>query len=162
MTRCVSRLYWLILILVMCAGCGMNSTSGSEEETDWEPTPYETVDNLGGVTMSVTEGTVSPTGLTVKLINNSDKPYVYGEYFWLEKKIGGSWYQVPVVVEGDYGFTDIAYDLAPSTEEEWPVDWDWLYGSLEEGEYRIIKDIMDFRGTGDYDRYYLTASFAID
>ena len=25
--------------------------------------------------------------------------------------------------------------------ERWDVDWDWLYGGLDDGEYRIIKGI---------------------
>jgi len=45
--------------------------------------------------------------------------------------------------------------------EEWKVDWSWLYGSLDTGEYRIVKDILDFRKTGDYDKYYLAAVFLI-
>jgi hypothetical protein len=65
-------------------------------------------------------------------------------------------------VEGDYGFVDIGYDLSPGEENKWDVDWKWLYGSLEAGEYRIITDILDFRATGDYDTYYLAAEFIIE
>ena len=32
----------------------------------------------------------------------------------------------------------------------------------EQGEYRIIKDILDFRGTGDFDTHYLAAEFTVD
>ncbi|TWH55848.1 hypothetical protein DesLBE_0021 [Desulfitobacterium sp. LBE] len=42
------------------------------------------------------------------------------------------------------------------------IDWGWLYGELESGDYRIVKDISDFRGTGDYEKYYLTAEFSVD
>jgi len=79
----------------------------------------------------------------------------------LEKKISGSWYQVPVVIEGNYGFDAIGYELASGGHGEWAVDWEWLYGSLETGEYRIVKDILDFRGSGEYDTYYLAAEFVI-
>lgn len=27
---------------------------------------------------------------------------------------------------------------------KWSIDWDWLYGSLDKGEYRIVKGILDF------------------
>ncbi|MBU9711892.1 immunoglobulin-like domain-containing protein [Evansella tamaricis] len=112
--------------------------------------------------MIVKEGTVSSTGLTVIFENNSDKQCIYGEYFLLEKKMEGRWYQLPVTLDGNYGFNDIGYDLNPSDAREWAVDWKWLYGSLDTGDYRIVKDILDFREAGDYDKYYLTAEFTIN
>jgi len=51
--------------------------------------------------------------------------------------------------------------LPGKQSQEKNVDWDWLYGSLDEGEYRIIKQFYDFRATGDYDIYYLAAEFLI-
>jgi len=131
---------------------------------DLKPTKYETVNNLEGITMSVKEGTASSTGLSLIFENNSESQCqcIYGEYFVLEKKLDEKWYEVPVTFEGDYGFEDIGYELNPGDSGEWTVDWKWLYGSLDAGEYRIVKDILDFRKTGDYDTYYLAAEFAID
>lgn len=129
--------------------------------TDWKPTTYETVNNFDGVTMTVNKGTESSTKLTVAFKNNSNRQCTYGDYFCLEKKINGRWYQVPVTIDGNYGFNAIGYDLASGDAGEREVDWKWLYGSLNTGEYRIVKDILDFRGTGDYDKYYLTAEFTI-
>ena len=137
------------------------TSSQSAVTTDWKPTSYKTVDNFDGVTMTVKKGTASPTALTVVFENNSSKKCIYGEYFCLEKKINGGWYQVPVAIEGNYGFNSIGYNLDAEDDREWAIDWDWLYGSLDIGEYRIVKDISDFRGSGDYDKYYLTAEFTI-
>jgi len=137
------------------------ASSQSANTTDWKPTPYETVNNFDGVTMTVKKGTASSTELTVVFENNSNSQCIYSEYFWLEKKINGRWYQVPVAIDGNYGFNDIGYDLASGDDGEWAVDWDWLYGSLDTGEYRIVKNILDFRGSGEYDTYYLTADFTI-
>lgn len=44
---------------------------------------------------------------------------------------------------------------------EWEVNWEYLYGELPAGEYRIAKKINDFRGTGDYDTYTYYAEFTI-
>jgi hypothetical protein len=51
--------------------------------------------------------------------------------------------------------------LASGDASEKVVDWNWIYGSLDAGEYRLVKDISNFRGTGDYDTYYLAAEFTI-
>ena len=111
--------------------------------------------------MIVKKGTESSTKLTVAFENNSNRQCTYGDYFCLEKKINGIWHQVPITIDGNYGFNTIGYNLSSGDSGEKVVDWNWLYGSLNTGQYRIVKDILDFRGSGDYDTYYLDAEFAI-
>jgi hypothetical protein len=157
MSKYLSLMIFIILGAAFLAGCGQPGAG-----PDLEPTDYDAVNNLESVAMAVREETVSPTGLTLTLVNNSDRQCIFGEHYVLEKQVNQSWHQVTVAVEGDYGFVDIGYDLSPGEENKWDVDWKWLYGSLEAGEYRIIKDILDFRATGDYDTYYLAAEFIIE
>lgn len=163
--------------LTLLSGCGSygnrNSTEGtvntvlitdsiqSDETTEWEPTTYETVNNFPSVTMTIKKASVSSTGLTIEFKNNSGNQCIYGEYFLLEKKINERWYQVPVSIDDNYAFHDIGYNLDSMNDGEWKIDWNWLYGSLDTGEYRIVKDIVDFRNTGNYDKYYLTAEFTV-
>lgn len=153
-------LIFAIYVGVSFVGC---SREPSEEVdlTNWEPSGYESVNNFDDVTMNVKKGSESSTKLTITFENDSNSECIYGDYFCLEKKINDLWYQVPVTIDGNYGFNDIGYNLAAGDTGEMVVDWNWLYGSLETGEYRIVKDILEFRGTGDYDTYYLGATFTI-
>jgi Big-like domain-containing protein len=136
-------------------------SSQSTDTTDWKTTTYETVNNFSGVTMTVKKGTSSANGLTVVFQNKSDNMCMYGNSFVLEQKINEKWYQVPDVLNGDYAFNAIGYEVATGQDKEWEVDWKWLFDSLNTGEYRIVKDVSDFRKTGDYDTYFLTAEFSI-
>lgn len=174
MKRYLFLLVGIFIILILLSGCrsydDSNLAEGTEntvietgsippaESTNWETTKHETVNNFSGVTMTVKEGTAISTGLTVVFKNNTSNQVIYGEYFLLEKKINGKWYQVPIALEP---FPDIGYSLSSGDETEWKVDWDWRYGSLDTGVYRIVKDISDFRGTGDFDIYYLASEFTI-
>ncbi|NLX71435.1 MAG: hypothetical protein GX024_11230 [Clostridiales bacterium] len=152
MKRYLYLIFIMVLSLIFISGCA--------ETTDWEPTEYENVNNIDDVSMTVKEGTVSPTGLTVVLENNSDVELIYSEDFLLEKNINGKWYEVPVIVES-YGFDDIGYILASGEIGEWNVEWSWLYGNLDAGEYRIIKIIIDSGSPGDIKQYILAAEFKI-
>ncbi|OME86239.1 hypothetical protein BK120_09755 [Paenibacillus sp. FSL A5-0031] len=153
----------IVLCLILIVGCSnANEETNTGENTDWELTKYKTINDLEGVTMSVKKGTVTTTELTVVFDNNSGKQCIYGEYFLLEKKMEGSWYQVPVTIDGNYGFNSIGHGLETLNVSEWTVDWNWLYGRLVTGEYRIVKDILDFRKAGDYDTYFLAAEFTIN
>ena len=75
----------------------------------------------------------------------------------------------------DVGFVDVKYlpqeyDIAWTTEAwiihndattTWEVNWEWLYGELPVGEYRIGKEIMNFRSPGDYNTEMIYAHFEI-
>lgn len=174
----MKRYLYLILVIVLCltllSGCvaynnaksikekgNIDNSNQSKDIGDLQPTIYKDVNKLAGVTMNGKDGTISSSGITLVFKNDSDKQCTYGEFFILEEKINKSWYEVPVTINGNYGFNDIGYELFPGDNRELVVDWDWLYGNLDGGEYRIIKDILDFRGTGDFDKYYLTVEFTI-
>lgn len=127
---------------------------------DLKKSKYTELNKLEGVSMDIEEGTVTPVGLTVIFNNITDKEYIFGQHYLLETKIDGDWYELPTIID-NYGFEDIAFILSPDDQAEWSTDWEWLYGSLEPGEYRIIKDIIDFRDTGDFDELYMAAEFTI-
>lgn len=41
------------------------------------------------------------------------------------------------------------------------LNWEYLYGRLNDGHYRIVKRVMDYRAPGDYDEYDICAEFDI-
>ncbi|WP_107841989.1 immunoglobulin-like domain-containing protein [Metasolibacillus meyeri] len=153
----------LVVIGLAVVGCSQEPKGQSGELIrDWEPTKYETVNNLDGVMMIVKKGTASVIGLTVIIENNSDKEITYGVDFLLEKKIKEKWYQVPFAIGGNHAFADIGYSLASFSVREWKIDWSGLYGSLNRGEYRLVKEISNFRNTDDYDNYHLAVEFTVE
>jgi hypothetical protein len=160
--RYIWLLFFMTISLTLLPGCKSADSDQPVESTDWKPAIYDTVDNFNGVTMTAKEGTVTRTGMTVMLQNNSDKQCIYGEAYLLEKKIGGDWYQVPYTTAGNHAVEDIGYGLGPSDMEEWDANWEQFYGELDTGEYRIVKEVLDFREAGDFDVYNLTAEFNLD
>ena len=65
-------------------------------------------------------------------------------------------------MEYDLAWTSEAWCIPANDTCEWEVNWEWLYGELPEGNYRIAKEIMDFRGTGEYDTAIHYAEFRIE
>lgn len=112
---------------------------------NWKPTAFETLNNIEGVSMSIKRETVTSSKLALVFKNNSNRQCLYGEEFTLEKRLKGEWYQVPIPYVGDYAFPTIGYNLSSGETKELLVDWEWLYGNLVPGEYRIVKSILDFR-----------------
>jgi len=113
-----------------------------------------------GIVMTVDTETVTPEGASFLLSQNTDLDIQYGEDYTLQQFNGSTWKEVPVITEA-YAFHAIAYNLPKDSPKTLEIDWAWLYGSLPSGEYRLVKEFMDFRGTGDYDTYTITAPFNI-
>ncbi len=175
MKKSLHLLVYMVIVFILLSGCTkLDDTAEKEaplnqapahqsiDTTDWQLTTYDTVNNLDDVIMTVKEDTASPTSLTVIFKNNSGSECIYGEFFTLERRVKGNWYQVPVTIEGNYGFDDIGYPLASGQDSEWAVEWDWLYGHLDAGEYRIIKNISDFSELCYSNTYYLAAEFLVN
>ena len=134
---------------------------GCSNEKEGVPTSHEVVNNLEDVKMRLKEGTMSSTGMTVVLENKTDKQITYGDPYTLEKNMYGKWLEVVDILDGNYGFNDIGYGIEPFSTSEWEVDWEWLYGKLDKGKYRLVKYVLDFRQARDFDRYYLAVEFEI-
>lgn len=115
-----------------------------------------------GVTMTVKEDSLSNTKLTVIVNNNSSHDLMFGSYYRIEKAIDGNWQPLPYKEqEHDIGWNDIGYEvLAGESFEFEPTDWEWLYGALESGEYRFVKDATIGRGE-NITRYYFAVTFSI-
>ena len=146
------------LTIVMCilSAC----TEKPKREADWQPSSFDPVNKLEGVTMSTKPGTATATGLTVTIDNGSNERLLYGQYFSVEKKNGGHWYEVPIL-EDAYSFIDLGHIVEAQKSVEWEVDWEGYYGILDHGQYRILKDFRNSEAGTDDETYHLTAEFTV-
>ena len=71
-----------------------------------------------------------------------------------------AWEDVPTIIE-DYGWNMIAYMVTKNDVTEFEYDWEWLYGKLSSGTYRMIKGFTQFREAGDYDDFAYWVEFEI-
>jgi len=118
---------------------------------------YE-LNTLDGVTMQLEKYTSS--GGDVAIRNETDKEITFGDWYVIQSETNGKWKTMPYKVK-NVAFHQVAYNAPKDETVSHEVKWDVLYGELPKGRYRIIKDMLDFRGTGDYTEYYLAAEFEI-
>lgn len=85
-----------------------------------------------------------------------------GEAFYIEKMHGNKWIPVDTKPCIDYAFYMTAFRILKGGSFEHKTDWEWLYGELPAGKYRIIKEVMDFRKTADFDKQFYYAYFEIN
>ena len=71
-----------------------------------------------------------------------------------------AWEDVPTIIE-DYGWNTIAYEVFKNGVTEFEYNWEWLYGKLPAGTYRLVKGFTHFRESGDYDTFAYWTEFEI-
>lgn len=109
-------------------------------DSEKEPTPYEEVNTLRGVRLSldkeIYESEEDRFLLTVH--NNSQNEVTYGVAFTVEKLNDNNWY----VLEPDeeIAFIMIAHILASGEEAEEEIHLDY-YEPINPGHYRIVREI---------------------
>ncbi|NLX75372.1 MAG: M56 family metallopeptidase [Synergistaceae bacterium] len=121
-------------------------------------------DDTWGITLSTVD--VTPKGLTIAYTQKDGAPtgdLQTGSHYWVEKYQTNKWVSLMhLPQEHDIAWTSEAWRIPTDDTVEWKVDWQWIYGKLSKGSYRIGKSITDFRKTGDYDEKVYYAVFEIE
>ena len=138
--------------LFAITGC-VSKSDAITSRTPAETTPNDTNPTQWGVTLEVDNVTAS--GLTMICTQSDGNPsgeLQTGSDYVLEECIDGSWYKVEYIIdEYNVSWTAEARIIPMNDSVAWDFNWEYLYGELSAGEYRIAKDIMDYRNPGNYD-----------
>ena len=89
------------------------------------------------------------------LKNDSDKLLRYSEEYRIQVKKDENWYNINVELE----FNVPLWELETNSEKEIELNWEYSYGNLPSGEYRIIKQVY-FENEEDQ-KFYISAEFVI-
>lgn len=144
-------------ILINSADCSMEESSKSA--TEEAPTASDYNDKGfpdWGLTLSVEN--VTSTGLTLVVNQSGGNPtgeLMTGEPYRLFTLVDDTWEVVeelplPEGVDAR-AWNSIGYSIYKGETREFEINWEWMFGELPSGTYRIIKEFMDFRKTADYD-----------
>ncbi len=144
----------LMFTLVSCAQTDPNPSG--------ETAPMDDENNEWEIVLSAED--VTPTGMTLVCAQSgghytgelqTGSPYV------IEQEVNGVWIPVDTKLGQDLVWTMEGWIIRPNDTTKWDVNWGFLYGELGPGVYRIQKEIMNFRGPGDYTQKPYYAEFAI-
>ncbi len=144
-----------ILILGL-AGCGKTK---NEDKNEFDiGNKSDIIISESDVTMFIKDVTLTDTGATIILTNNSDKNYQYGNSYEIEIKKDGEWHKINV----ELNFTYPAFYLKAGESKEIELNWKEGYGKLASGTYRIIKNINYEKEEGNFETFNVAVEFNID
>ena len=162
-------LFILVLSLLFCtAGC--SSPAHGETSTLPKSTPSAEISDVAsplpeydwGITLTLDN--LTRTGATIGCTQSGGESVSElntGSFFILEQLTERGWVEVEQrKLEGDLAWTMEAYIVNLNGTTQWDLSWEWLYGELPDGHYRVGKEFMNFRGPGDYDTMMVYAEFS--
>lgn len=115
--------------------CGRLLSEGPDGWIAPHLAPVDPLTPPEGISMALKEQTKDT--LTVELTNSSSAEWCYGEYFSLNVHLNGVWYDVPVLDDKNYAFTDIGILLFAGESHEKTYSLS-MFGDLPEGRYRLV------------------------
>lgn len=115
------------------------------------------------VDITFKEGTLTSSGGTIIIKDSSPNKIVYGKEFYVEKYVNSEY--VPLeYINDNFAFNSMAYYVDENGILEMNQNWEYMYGKLDKGIYRIVKrvffdsDIPIEMG----DNYYVWTEFEIE
>ena len=133
-----------------------------EDKSDGEPADITTDDTnyLPALGLSMYIKNVTDTGCM--LVFKQSEGNVTGELetgaqFEIQKmNLNGEWQNdIKTIVDWE----DIAYIIKKNGETELKINWRYIHSPMEPGHFRIKKEVMVYRGPGDFDVYDIYAEF---
>lgn len=116
----------------------------------WSNSKYNKLTN-NNIQFVLREDTLSNSGATFIIKNNTHHDIKFGEPYFLEEERSGKWYEVETI--DDLYFNLPLYILKPGESKLIDLNWEHSYGKLDSGKYRVVKEI---------DNNNITAEFIIE
>ncbi len=142
-------------------GCGSESDRGTSQH-HIENKISDAKPNQWGITLEAEN--VTSKGLTIVCKHSGGEnaaKLITGSYFVIQSEKSG-WTDVEYLPqEYELAWTSEAWIIQKEDTTQWDVNWEWLYGKLSAGKYRIGKKIMNFRDSGDFDTEMVYAEFIV-
>ena len=140
----------LLILFVLCIFCGCTRSRAEDDYflTRERETDVITTQSLSGevdesdVILRTQYPVYDPSCEYVQVIidNYTDEQVRYGEHWKIDQKIDGEWQPVEFK---NYGFNDIGLGADAHSGNAYSCRLSMLASELEEGEYRILKEIDD-------------------
>ena len=125
----MKKLIVFLFVFSILTGCGGEPAQHTQTQQQ---------NQVENVTFQISA--ISPTGATLIITDTNPEPYLYGEWYKIQRLTDGQWQDLPHIID-NAAFTMIGYLPNDMDEVRFEINWEWLYGVLPSGTYRIFKEV---------------------
>jgi len=143
----------IVFAFVFMLSCSSSITSNETSENN--------LNNFPDASMVVIEDTITKTGVTVEFEYTGSNQGQYGAWYSIEVYQDDQWQELPYIID-NVAFNAMAYLVETGVKKQQVIVWEWLYGELASGRYRVTINFIDHVGPGDYSEFLLSSEFEIE
>ncbi len=92
------------------------------------------------VKFSIEKDTLTPSQATFIIENKSTQEISFGEEYFLEKRSKNKWHELDTI--NDLFVNQPLYKLKTNEQFSKKLNWEYAYGKLPKGTYRLVKEIQ--------------------
>lgn len=118
------------------------------------------LNELDNVTIKIKDGTLTKAGATISITDLNKIPDEYGEAFRIDIKKKGQWQELKILNENT-AFNLMAYRVSKDGTLELEQNWEYIYGILKKGKYRLVKHVC-VKDTACNKKKYFSVEFTIE
>lgn len=137
----------LLILITLCIGIVImiqkndgNATSLSSQDVYSQNVVnsdlLEAID-LDKITIQVDKNSISNTGVTIIITDNNEENLPWGEDYKIQKKENENW--VELSPKNELITSAVSHWKDENNQYKQQINWDYYYGKLEDGQYRIVK-----------------------
>lgn len=146
-----------ILTILLCGVLALGITGCGNSKNEFDIGNKSDVQiSQNDVSLSVKNGTLKNTSVTLVLKNDSNKLLHYDEVYEIEIKQNNEWHKI----NAELYFNAPLWEVEQNKSEELELKWEHGYGKLAKGDYRIVKEVY-FENESEQ-KFYISAEFTID
>lgn len=143
------KIFYLFFLILIFTGCTQKNDYSINDEN---------INLISGISLSIKENTLSRNGLTLIIEDQTNRGYLYNTQFQIDKKVDGKWKPLKYLKkENVWSTQNLVVD--ENNKLELFLNWQSIYGELENGEYRLIKFFTDSNRSNIY---YLSINFYLN
>lgn len=150
---------WIAIILVLVLVCSLAGCGVLVGRQTNVPMP-----NKWGITLELQD--ITPVSLTMVCTQSGGEGIVElqtGRPYVIQKWKNGEWVDLDYIPpEYNIAWPMDAWPVEEGSTNTWEVNWEWLYGELRPGEYRIAREFDNIKAPGDYETETIYAEFVLE
>lgn len=117
--------------------------------------PKKSTFNITSDKISMEVNNITNRNAEFIITNHTDQEFDLGNIYYIDYEKDGIWYKL----KEKHEFVSIlmSHVLKANSQMEEKINWEYIYGELEEGHYRLIREI----GIENSARIYVAAEFNV-
>lgn len=124
----------------------LNHSSGEEDNSNM----IGTID-FEKISIKIDYNSISNTGVTIIITDNNNEDLPWTEGYKIQKKVNGNWIELNPINE--LITSAISHWKDEKNQYKQQINWNYSYGELDFGEYRIVKPIYNPKNNCYIDLY---------